>query len=1059
MSRPELSYADIDPALRKLQDEWEELLMHDELTVDIPPKLDLHTEENKFSLLALWFDDGVLGWKIDYPNTPFELHCYRFIKSRQFLGIYTVLCFMHICSPFLEEPSCPWNDVKHDRSVGMFNSGGGKYLSPFVVNMFGLICVLAYILEILLRLSINNHKKKAAENLPFYKDNWILFRIIASSILLLDLLVFFGTGRPIRFARALLPFIYISRRNSMRQLMHGLLISFYKSINILMLYLAVLLIWSYVGFILFRKVDTDENNRFVSLPESLLTCLHALTARSWNAFVVNEYFDKHAASGVFFVSLLLFGDLLCTNLVVAVGNRQYRIFATRIFNRQLRNRRQAFVAIHDYLSDRHGYVSREAWMRFCACIQGKYRVNSRLADMLFSLECEKDTAMDATKDTIDSVGLFRLCALISARVDIDPNSNIGEDGNRLESTLRQRESLDIDIGVMQFHWDTSSNSVPLKKDSAGEVDQTPPSMKAAPTEENVFRTTDGGALNLIHSATQGKSHPQEMNAASEASVAASMSTKSSVNSALNMGEDDCGKFTTPVSVKAMMRYIVDFSIRFDDMLPFRLPLLGDRDFAPFRDFFRAIRVVLAVQLVLISGNRNSSEWMRVGWFLEACLWIQMIVLIYAWGFPKYMRRTGYGFIMIINVISLVLMIIVGDDDNNHYSPAFVSLLVVQVLRFLSVFQYMRDSELFISIFPLVLRMFFLLFSVIYFFSVFGHTRLCNAFNEEKIGENADDDSTYWRDNFTHLLNFNTLLQTIYTLFEVSILGNWSIIMDAAAHTERVPSMLFFFTYRMVMAMIVIPLLFAFIMQAFISRRNQDEEAKKQALLAAGGGSDVLKGRRQVGDEGVYQFNKQKIFELTEDLDTIESRGKAIDAAVDNIRRNMAAAEKRIRRDSSDDEHPDIVSPTELPSPALLSTKSNTEPNAENNSPGKKKRPTRRSSLDLASVSQCFQAIADGGFFQEDLAKPEVLRSPSPPPAAASTAAVKVGEKSTSMMSFWSGGETALAPQAIKDKRRVELLTQMLEDALHQLALQKEACRDAQESLDSAKSHKQRSQPK
>ena len=54
MSRPELSYADIDPALRKLQDEWEELLMHDELTVDIPPKLDLHTEENKFSLLALW---------------------------------------------------------------------------------------------------------------------------------------------------------------------------------------------------------------------------------------------------------------------------------------------------------------------------------------------------------------------------------------------------------------------------------------------------------------------------------------------------------------------------------------------------------------------------------------------------------------------------------------------------------------------------------------------------------------------------------------------------------------------------------------------------------------------------------------------------------------------------------------------------------------------------------------------------------------------------------------------------------------------------------------------
>ena len=50
----ELSHDDIDPALRKLQEEWEELLMHDELTVDIPPKIEFESEQDKHQLMALW---------------------------------------------------------------------------------------------------------------------------------------------------------------------------------------------------------------------------------------------------------------------------------------------------------------------------------------------------------------------------------------------------------------------------------------------------------------------------------------------------------------------------------------------------------------------------------------------------------------------------------------------------------------------------------------------------------------------------------------------------------------------------------------------------------------------------------------------------------------------------------------------------------------------------------------------------------------------------------------------------------------------------------------------
>jgi hypothetical protein len=50
----ELTAHDIDPALRKLQDEWEDLLMHDELSVDIPPKIEFESERDKHQLMALW---------------------------------------------------------------------------------------------------------------------------------------------------------------------------------------------------------------------------------------------------------------------------------------------------------------------------------------------------------------------------------------------------------------------------------------------------------------------------------------------------------------------------------------------------------------------------------------------------------------------------------------------------------------------------------------------------------------------------------------------------------------------------------------------------------------------------------------------------------------------------------------------------------------------------------------------------------------------------------------------------------------------------------------------
>ena len=60
-------------------------------------------------------------------------------------------------------------------------------------------------------------------------------------------------------------------------------------------------------------------------------------------------------------------------------------------------------------------------------------------------------------------------------------------------------------------------------------------------------------------------------------------------------------------------------------------------------------------------------------------------------------------------------------------------------------------------------------------------------------------------------------------------------MGAAAQTDPVLSLLFFYTYRLTMTLAVFPLLFAFIIQAFITRRDLDAHSKADSSSSGGGG--------------------------------------------------------------------------------------------------------------------------------------------------------------------------------------------------------------------------------
>ncbi len=101
----------------------------------------------------------------------------------------------------------------------------------------------------------------------------------------------------------------------------------------------------------------------------MLTVLQCVASRSYSILALTPYYDVNPTSALFFLCLTIAADLVCINLIVAVGNRQYKIFSGLLYKRQLRNRRQAFVAIHDLLADDKGYITRDTWVGFCSHIQ------------------------------------------------------------------------------------------------------------------------------------------------------------------------------------------------------------------------------------------------------------------------------------------------------------------------------------------------------------------------------------------------------------------------------------------------------------------------------------------------------------------------------------------------------------------------------------------------------------------------------------------------------------------------------------------------------------------
>lgn len=260
-------------------------------------------------------------------------------------------------------------------------------------------------------------------------------------------------------------------------------------------------------------------------------------------------------------------------------------------------------------------------------------------------------------------------------------------------------------------------------------------------------------------------------------------------------------------------------------------------FKPFKVYSYTLRALLILQLVMLTGSAtNRRAWVVFAWILQSLFWVEMVVEMIAVSRKIYLASATRRAEFFINTASVILLCCGGADDIK--SPSGVLLILVLLCRFIWVYNLVPHHEIYASLLPLLLHVAFLIFAIIYFFSGFAYLRFCNALEFENA-DGSDDDSASWA-RYENLLNFHSFGQTFHTLFQVSILGSWAMVMSTAAKEAPWAAYIFFYAFRLMMTLTVYPLLFSFIIQSFALRegvRESDEQAVV-ALTAAAATSNL-----------------------------------------------------------------------------------------------------------------------------------------------------------------------------------------------------------------------------
>uniref|UniRef100_A0A669B9T6 Voltage-dependent calcium channel protein TPC1 n=1 Tax=Oreochromis niloticus TaxID=8128 RepID=A0A669B9T6_ORENI len=220
-----------------------------------------------------------------------------------------------------------------------------------------------------------------------------------------------------------------------------------------------------------------------------------------------------------------------------------------------------------------------------------------------------------------------------------------------------------------------------------------------------------------------------------------------------------------------------------------------------------------------------------------------IVFLTIYGVEVLLKISGLGpvayfssgwnlFDFSVTVFAFLGLIALAFDKEPFYF--IVILRPLQLLRLFKIKQRYRNVlDTMFELFPrmaslgLTLIIFYYSFAIVgmEFFADVVYPNCCNTStvaDSYRLINNTQGNKTVLEEGYYYLNNFNNILSSFVTLFELTVVNNWYITMEGVTSMTSHWSRLYFMTFYIV-TMVVMTIIVAFILDAFVFRMNYSHE--------------------------------------------------------------------------------------------------------------------------------------------------------------------------------------------------------------------------------------------
>lgn len=213
----------------------------------------------------------------------------------------------------------------------------------------------------------------------------------------------------------------------------------------------------------------------------------------------------------------------------------------------------------------------------------------------------------------------------------------------------------------------------------------------------------------------------------------------------------------------------------------------------------------------------ASSWVSVGFVSVYTL--EAILKILGLGVHKYFTSNWNTYDFIVTVAAIAGLVA------EEFGMPFSFVVILRPLRLLRLFKVKkRFRDVLGTVFTLLPRFLsvaMVLMLVYYFYAIIG-MELFSDYNMRNCCKNSTVEQFFHFDNsslaegYYYLNNFNNIMASSVTLFELMVVNNWFIIMDGYAAVTSDWSRIYFMSFY-ILTMVVLNIIVAFVLEAFLFR--------------------------------------------------------------------------------------------------------------------------------------------------------------------------------------------------------------------------------------------------